>query len=176
MLYRVQYSTRLENDPYRTGGGPKADYAFMLIFGGFILCCIGLFMNFAFLGPSMVFMIVYCWSRREPEAPVSIWGFKMQGLYLPWALMALQVLMGGSPVMDLVGVVAGHVYYFLVEVLPIQQGQPSLLTTPKWVTNWLPSQQVAFTTTSGPVERTTTAKPTPARHTWGSGSTLGSTK
>ena len=74
--YSAQYSNRLEADPFPAGGGPTADYVFMLSFGGAVLWAIGYFMGFPFLGASMVFMIVYVWSRREPEMPVSVWGKK----------------------------------------------------------------------------------------------------
>lgn len=48
-------------------------------------------------------------------------GFRFEGLYLPWALIAFTVLVGGNPIMDIFGVIAGHLYYFLLEVLPLQR-------------------------------------------------------
>lgn len=33
----TNYSSRLEEDPFPSGGGPTADYAFMLFFGAVIL-------------------------------------------------------------------------------------------------------------------------------------------
>src|SRR5690348_10136579 len=89
-------------------------------------------MELPFLGPSLIFMIVYVWSRRNPTAPVAIWGFQFQGLYLPWALIAFTVLMGGNPMMDIFGVIAGHMYYFLLEVLPNTKGW-NLLQTPSFL-------------------------------------------
>lgn len=35
--YRNNYSSRLEEDPFPSGGGPTADYAFMLFFGAVVL-------------------------------------------------------------------------------------------------------------------------------------------
>ncbi|RLN93771.1 hypothetical protein BBJ28_00008445, partial [Nothophytophthora sp. Chile5] len=142
---RTNYSSRLEEDPFPGGGGPTADYAFMLLFGAAILwradinllyACgeqvIAFFMGIPFLGTSLIFMIVYVWSRRNPTAPVAIWGarwFRFDGLYLPWALIAFTVLVGGNPMMDVFGVIAGHLYYFLLEVLPATKGW-NLLQTP----------------------------------------------
>lgn len=100
---RNNYSSRLEEDPFPSGGGPTADYAFMLFFGAVVLwvrvfgclyrestavlclltamdACISLlqviafFMGLPFLGSSLIFMIVYVWSRRNPTMPVAIWG------------------------------------------------------------------------------------------------------
>lgn len=130
---RYQYSERLEADPFPAGGNPHSDYIFMLSFGASVLWVLGYAFGFAFLGNSFVFMIVYVWSRRDPEAPVSVWGFKLKGIYLPWALMAFTILIGGSPVMDIVGVVAGHAYYFLIDVLPQQTQGQQVLKTPQFL-------------------------------------------
>ena len=45
-------------------------------------------------------------------------GFRFTGIYMPWVLVAFHVLIARSPVTDLIGIAAGHVYYFLQEVLP----------------------------------------------------------
>jgi hypothetical protein len=52
----------------------------------------------------LVFMIVYVWSRREAEKPMTFFGFAFRGIHLPWVLMALGILMGGDPTMDLCGI------------------------------------------------------------------------
>lgn len=59
-------------------------------------------------------------------------GFQFEGLYLPWALIAFTVLVGGNPMMDIFGVIAGHLYYFLLEVLPTTKGW-TLLQTPSFL-------------------------------------------
>ena len=41
--------------------------------------------------------------------------------------MAIRVLMGGSPVPDLVGIFAGHVYYFLEDVQHVSLKAPAFL-------------------------------------------------
>ena len=40
----------------------------------------------------------------------------LQAFYFPWVLCAIHVLMGGSPIPDLIGIFGGHVYYFLEDV------------------------------------------------------------
>ena len=91
------------------------------------------------MGESMVFMIIYVWSRRNPDQPMSFFGvccracacgpaltganrrwqplvapgFKFTGIYMPWVLVAFHVLVARSPVTDLIGIAAGHVYYFM---------------------------------------------------------------
>ncbi|TMW60847.1 hypothetical protein Poli38472_000889 [Pythium oligandrum] len=167
LMILSNYSSRLEEDPFPSGGGPTADYAFMIFFGACILWIIAFFMELPFLGPSLIFMIVYVWSRRNPTAPVAIWGFQFQGLYLPWALIAFTVLMGGNPMMDIFGVIAGHMYYFLLEVLPNTKGW-NLLQTPSFFANIFPSPQYAGTPIVG-------APGAPGGgYAWGTGRPLGS--
>jgi hypothetical protein len=36
------------------------------------------------------------------------------GVYLPWLYVTLAVILGGNPIMDLMGIAAGHLYYFLM--------------------------------------------------------------
>ncbi|KAL0592245.1 hypothetical protein ABG067_000352 [Albugo candida] len=121
LMILVNYSSRLEEAPFQGGGGATADYAFMLFFGAVIMWGAAFFLDFPFLGPALIFMIVYVWSRRNATTPVAIWGFQFEGLYLPWALIAFTVLIGGNPIMDICGVVAGHLYYFLLELMPNPQ-------------------------------------------------------
>ena len=45
----------------------------------------------------------------------------------PWVLMAMHVLMGGSPIADLVGIGSGHCYYFATDVQGYELRAPSML-------------------------------------------------
>lgn len=56
----------------------------------------------------------------------------LQAFYLPWAMLALDVIFG-SPIMpDLLGIIAGHLYYFLTVLHPLAGGK-NILQTPRWV-------------------------------------------
>ncbi len=55
----------------------------------------------------------------------------MTGVYLPWAMLLLSVLLGNSPLFDLIGIGVGHLYYFLVDVLPRSPSRTELLRTPQ---------------------------------------------
>ena len=85
---------------------------------------------------SFVFSVLYVWCKNEPDKMVSIWGFPVQSGNLPWALVALSILTGGSPFEDLIGIAAGHTYIYLKMVLPISHGY-DLLKTPKFLENWV---------------------------------------
>jgi Derlin-2/3 len=77
-------------------------------------------------------MIVYVWSRHNPDTPVSLMGvIQLKAFWLPWALMLLTMLMGGSPVADFLGILVGHLYYFLSSLHPAAGGG-DYVRTPAW--------------------------------------------
>ncbi|KAH0460160.1 hypothetical protein IEQ34_010823 [Dendrobium chrysotoxum] len=70
----------------------------------------------------MVFMLLYVWSREFPNAQVNIYGLvTLKAFYLPWTTLALDVLFGASP--DLMGIIAGHLYYLLTGLHPLAGGR-----------------------------------------------------
>ena len=64
--------------------------------------------------------MVYVWARRNPHVRMSFLGlFSFHAPYLPWVLLSFSVLLGNSATIDLIGIVVGHVYYFLEDVYPM---------------------------------------------------------
>ena len=49
--------------------------------------------------------------------------------YLPWVLLGFSLMLGSSPLVDLLGMGAGHLYYFFHDVYPQMTGR-RLLRTP----------------------------------------------
>jgi len=138
-LYMLQsFSNRYETEPYNTGaGGGTADYVFAMMFGS-----IGIFVSYPLIGMLMptppmfartlMFFVLYTWSKRHPTSPASIWGIQLKAIHLPFAYVALSMLMGGMYA-DLVhGIVVGHLFYFLVDVVPIVYGK-DFLHTPQFL-------------------------------------------
>ena len=81
----------------------------MLIFGGSLLTCIAPWVNIQFLGSSLTFMMVYVWGRRHQYVNLSFLGiFNFTAPYLPWVLLAFSLMLGSSPVVDLMGMAAGE--------------------------------------------------------------------
>lgn len=59
-------------------------------------------------------MMVYVWGRRNENVRMSFLGlFPFTAPYLPWVLLFFSILLGNSATIDLIGIVVGHVYYFL---------------------------------------------------------------
>jgi len=136
MYFLVKHSRMLEEGSFR---GRTADFFFMFIFGASLL----IFLDFIFyrwiaaklmfLAPSLPFMVVYIWSRRNPSVVLSFLGlFDFSAPYLPWVILGFGYFLGQSPVFDLMGIAVGHLYYHLVDVYPQQSGR-TLLKTPAFL-------------------------------------------
>lgn len=138
-LYMLcSFSQRYETEPYNTGaGGGTADYIFALMFG-----IAATFVTYPLMGMMMpmmpifaktlTFFVIYVWSKRHPTAPASIWGVEMKAIHLPFAYLVLTVLMG-NPYSDILhGIAIGHLFYFLVDVVPVVY-QKDVLHTPQFL-------------------------------------------
>ena len=182
----INYCLRLETNPYPSGGGTHlgtvADFVWMLVLGMAQLLLMGWIMGVPFLGSSLVFMILYVWANRNPNdvARMPFFGFQFKAVYLPWVMLAFGVLLGNSPVFDLMGIAAGHVYYFLQEVLPAStgfMGGKTFLYTPLFLSNLMgtvPSHLNAVQRMGGGMAAAAGgAARGGAGHQWGRGNVLG---
>ena len=127
MFFLSRYCRLLEEGTFR---GRSADFFYMLLFGSALLSCVAPFINIQFLGASLTFMMVYVWGRRYRYVQMSFLGlFSFTAPYLPWVLLIFSCMLGSSPVVDLLGMAAGHVYYFLEDVYPTMTNR-RVLSTP----------------------------------------------
>lgn len=117
MFFLVRYCRLLEEGSFR---GRTADFLMMLLFGGAIMCLVAPHINIPpFLGSPLAFMMVYVWGRRNEHVRMSFLGlFHFRAPFLPWTLLGFSVLLGNSPVIDLMGIVVGHLYFFCEDVYP----------------------------------------------------------
>jgi Derlin-2/3 len=174
----VKYSAAYESNPFCTTPGAyiggTADYAFALTFIGMVLLVVGYFMHLYLMGPILLFSVLYLWSKRNSEVPISFWGLNLKGRHLPWALMVLGMLLGNSPIPDLLGICAGHVYFFLVEVLPLKYPGRRFLNTPMLFIqfiDWL-NDTNTFHRVQGRNEPTVMPPRGGGAHNWGPGRRL----
>eukprot|EP00929_Paragymnodinium_shiwhaense_P121070 TRINITY_DN93185_c0_g1_i1.p1 TRINITY_DN93185_c0_g1~~TRINITY_DN93185_c0_g1_i1.p1 ORF type:complete len:262 (-),score=65.98 TRINITY_DN93185_c0_g1_i1:122-907(-) len=135
LYFFTSFSSKLEQNEIMAQPG---DYLFFLLIQILLLCVLSLVLawptGFPFLGTSLVFAIIYYWSRREPYASLNMWSFNIKGYQFPFALLFFQLLIGGNIWMDLLGLASGHIYYFLKEVVPAEYGH-TLIKTPQFLTN-----------------------------------------
>ena len=136
-IWLVQYGRALEEGVFGSGAASDADFPFMLLVGCATMALLSavpfLPFNVGALGPALVFMLLYVHSRHHPDQPASVMGLvTIRTFYLPFAFLGLALCgVGGSFASSLLGLVAGHLYYFLKVVHPAGGGS-RLLETPGW--------------------------------------------
>lgn len=137
MFFLARYCKLLEENSFR---GRTADFLYMLLFGATFLTGIVLvggmipylsesFAKIIFLSNSLTLMMVYVWSKQNPFIHMSFLGlFTFTAAYLPWVLLGFSIFVGASAWVDLLGMIAGHAYYFLEDVYPRMTGRRPLKT------------------------------------------------
>jgi Derlin-2/3 len=172
---------RYELNPFNTGGGGNSsDFLFMVLLGMAAMCVAAYFFNLSLMSNPLLYMIMYVWSRREPETIVSLFTFKYKALYSPWVSLLIYIVMGYSVTLPLIGIAVGHIYFFFISVLPDSHGI-DLIRTPEFC-----EQAVRlYTGNSAAVSSRVSAAPAAAAtgaqfpnlgagHQWGRGRALGS--
>lgn len=71
----------------------------------------------------------------------SVWMVR-QGFYLPWTMLAVDLLIGNRLKPAILGIVAGHIYYFLSVLYPLSGGN-NFLKTPYLVYPLSPKQNLS---------------------------------
>lgn len=184
MIMLGRYAPALEDNPYPSGGGAHrgniADFVYMLLFGAIVLLFAGWWMGMYFMSFSLFFMVIYVWSRRHPEEFTSFYGFRFKASYLPWVLVGFSFIVGDDPIRDILGIAAGHLYYFLQEVLPTADTPLKgykLLQTPQWLYNLLhvapTDRPAAFIRLQPGANLNAAPAQQPAQRLWGQGRVLG---
>lgn len=129
MHFIYLYFSRLEEEHFHRS---SADFLFMNLFGALLLLLLAPFLPFMhFLSFPLVFMGLYVWSRKNPHVQLAFWGlFTFSAPYLPWLLLTLSVLLGGfsNGLVDLLGILVGHIYYYFTDIYPLLTGHHVLRT------------------------------------------------
>eukprot|EP00048_Salpingoeca_helianthica_P003863 m.71305 g.71305 ORF g.71305 m.71305 type:complete len:236 (+) comp12937_c1_seq2:831-1538(+) len=137
MFFLVRYSRMLEEGSYR---GRTADFLVLLVYGMVFMLIAGSFCDLLFLGQPLTFMLVYIWGRRNPLVRLSFFGLvQFNASSLAYVLVGLSFVMGHNVIPDLLGIAAGHLYYFLEDVYaappPRGLGGPRVFAAPQWLAN-----------------------------------------
>jgi len=153
MNFSQQYE---KSGPFNTGaGGGSADYLFMWLFGATTMIVTQPLVNMVvpmagkLMCRNMIYFVLYVWSKRHPESNANIWGIPIKAIYLPFAYVIISIFVG-APYLDMVhGIMIGHIYYFLVDVVPHVYGK-DVLTTPQFLIDQLGVG--VYTPATAPVE------------------------
>lgn len=80
-----------------------------------------IFSTIKFLAHPLTFMMIYLWGRSPENVNVHLSFFGVlvfRAPYLPWAMLMMSFFFGNPIETDLLGIVAGHLYYFAEFVYP----------------------------------------------------------
>ncbi|CAG8511922.1 323_t:CDS:2 [Funneliformis mosseae] len=141
----------------------------------------GMIKGLVLFNQSLVMAIIYIWAQLFKDAIVTfMFGLRFKGVYLPFVLLAFEALQmgGGLPWASIIGIITGHIYYYLKEIYPASGGT-RFLNTPQWLYNWFPVNRAGLRTSFGvvlnPGGRAQQQSSTDGtRHSWGRGQRLGS--
>lgn len=132
LVWLLTYGKTLETNTFQFS---SPDYVYMLLFGMGCMAVASLlpFFHFGFFASSLIFMLIYVWSRNFPTSNVSIMGLvTIEAFYVPFAFVAIDLVTGKHWLGDALGILVGHLYYTLKVLMPAQ-GRQSMLETPWWV-------------------------------------------
>lgn len=133
LFWIIQYGVPLETITYQHN---TADYIYMYLVGMMAMNVIALLLpvfNFGVMGGSLVFMLLYVWSKNFATTQCNIYGLvTIKGFYLPFAFIAVSIIISDDWKADFLGLLGGHMYYFLKVVHPAAGGV-RLLDTPRWL-------------------------------------------
>jgi len=174
LYFLYSYSTQLESDFYQ---GRPAEYLFALMFMWLCSVVLSCVLEIALLMDIMVMAVLYLWCANNKDVIVRFWfGTQFKAMYLPWILFLFNLVIRGGGMDQLMGILVGHVYFFLMFKYPQDFGGAQLIRTPQILYKWFPS-------TRGGVHgfgqrpfggRTAAAGPQDQAHRWGgSGHRLG---
>lgn len=170
LYFLYSYSIRLEQDVFQRRPG---DYIWMLTICWAITMVCAYFFNLMIVGPILSMAILYTWSSANKDMIVSFYfGTQFPAMYLPWALFGFNILLGGSGMMELMGIFVGHVYFYFKFMHGRDFGGSNMLETPAFVKYYFPDEgQGVSGFGQAPASRQAPREQRPPA--WGRGHTLG---
>ena len=144
LVWLIQYGVAYEKAKFR---GNAADSIAMAGWGMVCILLIDLLIPFCrapFHGQALIFMMLYLWSKNMPTTEVSFFGvIKFKALYLPFALLLIDIVQGANPFIGLTGIAAGHMYWFGTEVFP-SMFNINIMKTPQWLERLVLRRQAQY--------------------------------
>ena len=142
LYYRFQYTYNLETGKFY---GRSADLLYFLLFSTLLINLFNWWTRMAVLWEALNMAIVYLWAQYNKDAIVSfMFGIRFPAIYLPAVLFAMDALLMMDIYSPIMGIIAGHAYYFLVEVYP--QSNPAwrnAMSAPRWMRSLVPQYKSA---------------------------------
>jgi Derlin-2/3 len=106
----------LESHSFRN---KPADFILFFCFGSTVFLLAAVLFGLEFLSPCLSSMMLYVWARRNPTAMMNFFEiFQVRAPFMPWVVLMFLMVFGFSPKYDLIGITAGHLYFFVADVIP----------------------------------------------------------
>lgn len=125
----------------------------------------------------MILSVLYVWCQLNKDVIVNFWfGTRFKAVYLPWVLLGFNMILSGGGILEIIGILVGHLYYFLKFKYPEELRGPSLLQTPAFLKEWFPDQSSGvhgFGFSPGPPPPGPNRRNLFRGHNWGAGHVLG---
>lgn len=142
LFFIYQYSSRLETSTFN---GKPADYIFCLTFLWFCNVLVGSILSLPVLMDAMILSAMYIWCQLNKETMMSFWfGMQFKAMYMPWVILLFNWILSGSFLVQLCGILVGHLYFFLVFKYPQDFGGARLLNTPSFLYRYFPDEQTGI--------------------------------
>lgn len=172
LYFLYNYSLRLEQGIFSSTPG---DYFYMLLFNWICIVVIALFGNIMLLMDPMVLSVLYVWCQLNKDQIVQFWfGTQFKAMYLPWVLLAFNMILSGGGIYEIVGILVGHLYFFLKFKYPQEFGGNRFLETPNMISQYFPNRSGGMAGVGQPASFRPTPNNNNARgYNWGRGQTLG---
>ncbi|XP_023236174.1 derlin-1-like isoform X1 [Centruroides sculpturatus] len=172
LYFLYNYSVRLETDIF---SNQPADYLFLLLFNWICIVIVGFLAEIWLLMDPLVLSVLYVWCQLKKDIIVNFWfGTQFKALYLPWVLLAFNVLFSGGGLYELIGILVGHLYFFFKFKYPQEFGGRALLRTPDILLHYFPNRVRGFGGFGqAPTPRRQPDDNNQRRYNWGRGHILG---
>lgn len=177
LYFLYSYSSRLESGHF---DGRPADMTFMLLFNWLCLVIIGFIGELPLLMDPLIISVLYVWCQMNKDQIVQFWfGTQFKAMYLPWVLVGFNMVIKGFSMSQILGILVGHLYFFLSFKYPQDFGGREFLRTPDILYKYLPNRRGGVAGFGmAPSNRRQPGDERPAApafraHQWGGGNRLG---
>ena len=121
-------------------------YAKFLMMIFYLLCFLNILNIFSYkifgfkpgftLAQQLLLAFIYIDSKREPQKMINLYFIPMKNAIYPYALIVFNIVSGAGIYDNIIGIIAGNIYFVLMDVLP-QSKNLNLLKTPKFLVDLL---------------------------------------
>ena len=126
------------------------EFFYMILFLVILTYIIEIAINwngYALLATCFKMALTYIFCKRNPnERMMLFFVFTIKAAYLPFGLLVIDLLQGGSIWSLVAGIAVGHAYVFLKDILPVSHKKDPL-ATPLWAirfVNWIKNSNLPY--------------------------------